>query len=80
MARDEDLLVVERVRGHELVLHLEALPRQRKDCHDMRLGMALVAFVLLVVVRGIQGAKSTWSGEVDDAVLATGARTGRRRA
>lgn len=44
VTRDEDLLVVHRARSHQLVLHLEALARQRKDRHDMGLGMAFVAF------------------------------------
>ena len=57
MARDQDLLVVDGLGGHQLVLDLESLPGQSEGCLHMRFGMTLMAVLLLLVISRINGAR-----------------------
>ncbi len=55
MACDEDFLVVPHIRGEELVHDLVSLSGKRDVYHDVRYGVAGMAFALFGVVRRVEG-------------------------
>lgn len=53
MTGDQDLLVVDRARGHQLGDDLEALAGQSQKRDDVRLGVSFVALIPLSALRRI---------------------------
>jgi len=76
MTGDQDFLVVGRVRGHQLVDDLEALPGQSQKRDDVRLGVSFVALVLLAVIRRIERTvlQGGQRGKIIAAILGSGLR------